>query len=147
MHIKASRRDRNDQEKSSPAPWVVLSTRVAPFLVRERIQASIVEITSFPCPGVRNSQEYSRAFIVEWCNLRSLKVFIASPSFRAWYKLHYVKMLYVIQLWESICMSNKMIKKRKRRKANFNQSIRHIAKIYNVYLCINFINLCLCINL
>lgn len=113
MHIKASRRDRNDQEKSSPAPWVVLSIRVASFLVRERIQASTVEITSFPCPGVRNSQEYSRALIVERCNLRSLKVFIAPPSFRAWYKLYYVKMLYVVQLWESICMSNTMRKREK----------------------------------
>lgn len=36
--------------------------------------------------------------------------------------------------------------KKERRKKMYNRPARHIAKMYNIYLCINFINLYVYIN-
>lgn len=87
MHIKASRRDRNDQEKSSPvpttAPWVVLSALVLlPFPAREeagragsRAEQSGNRVVSLPGHSSRLGVVLAKTVIVERHNLRGPKLF------------------------------------------------------------------------
>lgn len=96
MHIKASRRDRNDQEKSSPipaAPWVVLSVRIVPFLV----QVGKVKITSFSCSGVRTVGSPCERSLLKDVIYEALK-FLSRHHLERGINFT-AKMLYAIQLW------------------------------------------------